>query len=236
VCIRERELVARHAAQRAGRRCAQPCQPEAEGEECAHDYLCGGHTPRQRQRVGQLLASDAVPYGGWMASNSMKMTTQPKGAKPKLRGKRLPPAMLELTGKFKKQYAKQDIEVLWAAMLKIYGSQQLAEQAARDNPQILNPSYSFCNTMLASADVLNNMMSKEEVSPSHAGPAPLCTALLILALTLTTVERGGTSPPTPSAPLRPLQALEVMTNNPAVLQCGPSLDTLGREHVEPPPP
>jgi len=196
------------------------------------------------QRVARSaihMATSAEPkktsaLGGWMSSNSMKMTTQPKGAKPKLRGKRLPPAMLELTGKFKKQYAKQDIEVLWAAMLKIYGSQQLAEQAARDNPQILNPSYSFCNTMLASADVLNNMMSKEEVSPSHAGPAPLCTALLILALTLTTVERGGASPPTPSAPLRPLQALEVMTNNPAVLQCGPSLDTLGREHVEPPPP
>jgi hypothetical protein len=26
--------------------------------------------------------------------------------------------------------------------------------------------------------------------------------------------------------------MEVMTNNPAVLQCGPALDTLGREHVE----
>ena len=122
-------------------------------------------------------------FGTFMASKSMKMTTIKKGAKPKLRGKRLPPSMLELTGKFKKQYAKQDIEVLWAAMLKIYGSQQLAEQAARDNPQILNPSYSFCNTMLASADVLNNMMSKEEVSPCHVGPAPLCTAVLTLTLT-----------------------------------------------------
>ena len=33
--------------------------------------------------------------------------------------------MIELTGKFKKQYAKQDLEVLWAAMLSTYGSQQL---------------------------------------------------------------------------------------------------------------
>ena len=41
----------------------------------------------------------------------MKMTTVKKGAKPKLRPRKLPPAMLELTGKFKKQYAKQDIEV-----------------------------------------------------------------------------------------------------------------------------
>jgi len=99
------------------------------------------------------MATSAEPkkasaFGTFMASKSMKMTTIKKGAKPKLRGKRLPPSMIELTGKFKKQYAKQDLEVLWAAMLKIYGSQQLAEQAARDNPQILNPSYSFCNTML----------------------------------------------------------------------------------------
>uniref|UniRef100_A0A7S0HR55 Uncharacterized protein n=1 Tax=Phaeocystis antarctica TaxID=33657 RepID=A0A7S0HR55_9EUKA len=149
------------------------------------------------QRVARSaihMATSAEPkkasaFGTFMASKSMKMTTIKKGAKPKLRGKRLPPSMLELTGKFKKQYAKQDLEVLWAAMLKIYGSQQLAEQAARDNPQILNPSYSFCNTMLASADVLNNMMSKEE-------------------------------------------ALEVMTNNPAVLQCGPSLDTLGPDEIK----
>ena len=143
-------------------------------------------------------------FGTFMEQNSMKMTTVKKGAKPKLRPRKLPPAMLEVTGKFKKQYAKQDIEVcaamlwiyalsapkpapkptpnphqvLWAALLKIYGSQQVAEQAARDNPQILNPSYSFCNTMLASADVLNNMMSKEEVRSGHLGPAPPPTALL----------------------------------------------------------
>ena len=33
--------------------------------------------------------------------------------------------MIELTGKFKKQYAKQDLEVLWAAILRTYGAQQL---------------------------------------------------------------------------------------------------------------
>ena len=95
--------------------------------------------------------------------NSMnKMASVKKGEKPKLRGKRLTPAMLELTGTFKKTYPAKDLEVLWAALLKVYGSAELAEQAARDNPQILNPSYSFCNTMLASADVLVNMMGREE--------------------------------------------------------------------------
>jgi len=122
--------------------------------------------------------------------NSMnKMASVKKGEKPKLRGKRLTPAMLELTGTFKKTYPAKDLEVLWAALLKVYGSAELAEQAARDNPQILNPSYSFCNTMLASADVLVNMMGREE-------------------------------------------ALEVMSKNPAVLQCGPSLDTLGPDEIK----
>jgi hypothetical protein len=50
-------------------------------------------------------------FGTFMEQNSMKMPTVKKGAKPKLRPRKLPPTMLELTGKFKKQYAKQDIEV-----------------------------------------------------------------------------------------------------------------------------
>ena len=50
-------------------------------------------------------------FGTFMEQNSMKMPTVKKGAKPKLRPRKLPPAMLGLTGKFKKQYAKQDIEV-----------------------------------------------------------------------------------------------------------------------------
>ena len=54
---------------------------------------------------------------------------------------------------------------------------------------MLNPSYSFTNTLLASRDVLVNMMGKEE-------------------------------------------ALEVMLLNPAVLQCGPSLDTLGPDEIK----
>ena len=134
--------------------------------------------PPSRLADGHRVARPVVHMGlqdSIKGLNTMnKMATIKKGAKPKLRGKRLPPAMLELTGRFKKEYAAKDLEVLWAALLKIYGSPQLAEQAARDNPQILNPSYSFCNTMLASAEVLENMMSREEARPSSAGQAPLC--------------------------------------------------------------
>ena len=53
-------------------------------------------------------------------------------------------------------------QVLWGALLNCYGSKELAEEAIVANPQILNPSYSFCNTMLASKEVLVNMMGKED--------------------------------------------------------------------------
>ena len=102
-------------------------------------------------------------------------------------------------------------QVLWAALLKIYGSQQAAEQAARDNPQILNPSYSFCNTMLASADVLNNMMSKEEARSGHGAPI------------LATDERCGALPrspwrTTPWHPLhRPVPLHPLQLSSPAAL-------------------
>jgi len=106
-----------------------------------------------------------------------------------VRGARLPPSMLEVTSRFKKQYERKDLEVLWGALLKVYGSQDLAEQAVRENPQVLNPSYSFCNTMLASKEVLVEMMGKED-------------------------------------------AMDVMLKNPAILQCGPSLDTLGPDEIK----
>jgi len=118
-----------------------------------------------------------------------KMTAVKKNQKPKASPKRLPPSMVEVTSKFKKVYEKRQLELLWGALLKCYGSQALAEQAVLSNPQILNPSYSFCNTMIASKDVLFDMMGKEE-------------------------------------------ALEVMLMNPAVLQCGPSLDTLGPDEIK----
>lgn len=108
---------------------------------------------------------------------------------PKVRGRRLPADILAVTQKFKKEYTRPELETLWGALLACYGSEALARQAVLDNPQIINPSYSFCNTMLASKDVLFGMMGKEE-------------------------------------------ALDVMSKNPAVLQCGPSLDTLGPDEIK----
>ena len=111
------------------------------------------------------------------------------GAKPKVGPKKAPKEVLELTAKFKKEYTSREIDALWGAMLACYGTQDLAVQAAFENPQIVNPSYSFVNTMISSKEVLFDMMGKEE-------------------------------------------ALEVMLKNPAVLQCGPSLDTLGPDEIK----
>ena len=122
-------------------------------------------------------------------NNSNKMSAVKKGQKAKLGPKKMPASMVEVTTKFKKDYPKRDLEVLWAALLKCYGTQALAEEAVRQNSQILNPSYTFCNTMLMSKEVLVGMMGEEE-------------------------------------------AMEVMMKNPAVLQCGPSLDTLGPDEIK----
>ena len=116
-----------------------------------------------------------------------KMRTVSK-EKPKARPARLPPDMVEVTTKFRKVYERRDLEILWGALLKVYGTKERAAVAVLENPQILNPSYTFCNTMLASRDVLVDMMGKEE-------------------------------------------AMEIMLKNPAVLQCGPSLDTLGPDEI-----
>jgi len=129
----------------------------------------------------------AQKWAGLNTMNKQKMTN--KDRKPMASPKRLPPAMFEVTQKFKKVYEKKQLELLWGALLKCYGDANLAEQAVRNNPQILNPSYSFCNTMIDSKEVLFDMMGKEE-------------------------------------------ALEVMLKNPAVLQCGPSLDTLGPDEIK----
>jgi len=118
-----------------------------------------------------------------------KFKTVKKGDKPRVGPKRMPPKVVELTKKFRKQYEQRQLDQLWGAMLACYGTEALATQAAFENPQIINPSYSFCNTMLASRDVLFDIFDKEE-------------------------------------------ALEVMLKNPGVLQCGPSLDTLGPDEIK----
>mmetsp|Transcript_25069 Transcript_25069/g.83373 ORF Transcript_25069/g.83373 Transcript_25069/m.83373 type:complete len:155 (+) Transcript_25069:1178-1642(+) len=74
-------------------------------------------------------------------------------------------------------------------MLKCYGSEERALAAVQANPQVINPSYSFPNTMIESKRVLRAAMSEAE-------------------------------------------ALEVMRLNPAVLQCGPSLEVLGAAEIK----
>jgi len=118
-----------------------------------------------------------------------KMRTVSKGQKPRVGPKKMPPDVFELTQTFKKEYTRKELDQLWGAMMACYGDEAKAKEAAFDNPQIVNPSYSFTNTMLDSRDVLLDMMDPEE-------------------------------------------ALEVMVLNPAVLQCGPSLDTLGPDEIK----
>ena len=141
----------------------------------------GAKAPVKKESVGQKL---------WAINTGNKMKMTKKGERPKVGPKKLPPEALEIVKtKFKKEYPIRDVEQLWGALLACYGSEKLALQAAKDNYQMLNPSYSFTNTMLASRDILYNMMDKEE-------------------------------------------ALQVMQLNPAVLQCGPSLDTLGPDEIK----
>jgi len=147
------------------------------------------HSVRLPARQPAALMQQGSFMGKVKQLNEMNKAKVVKKERPKVGGKRLPPSMVEVTSRFKKQYEKKDLEVLWGALLKIYGSAPLAEQAVKENPQILNPSYSFCNTMLASNEVLVDMMGKED-------------------------------------------ALDVMLKNPAVLQCGPSLDTLGPDEIK----
>jgi len=130
----------------------------------------------------RFVKSDFMQKGG----PTMKRVD--RKAPPKVKAVKLDPAASAITQTFKKDYPRKDLELLWAALLKCYGDKALALEAAYSNPQMLNPSYSFPNTMLASKEVLLSMMSKEE-------------------------------------------ALEVMQLNPAVLQCGPSLDVLGATEI-----
>ena len=108
----------------------------------------------EKESIGQKL---------WAINTANKMKMTKVGAKPKVRGRKLPAEVLEITKtKFKKEYPMKDLEQLWGALLACYGTEALAIQAGKDNWQMINPSYSFCNTMLASRDVLVDMMGKEE--------------------------------------------------------------------------
>jgi len=120
--------------------------------------------------------------------SGVTMRTMPK-EKPKIRGVPLIPEVRTVTSSFRREYRQVELELLWAALLRCYGSKERALQAVQANPQIMNPSYTFPNTVLESRRVLGSLMSQEE-------------------------------------------ALEVMLLNPAVLQCGPSLELSGASEIK----
>ena len=128
----------------------------------------------------KIVKSDAVQKGPPM--KRMKQEA------PKVGRKKLSPDAAAIAASFRTQYPQKDLEQLWGALVKVYGTPERAVEAIEANPQILNPSYSFCNTILESKKVLRSVMDEQE-------------------------------------------ALEVMRLNPAVLQCGPSLEVLGAGEI-----
>ena len=72
--------------------------------------------------------------------NEMNKQKMVKKEPPKVRGKRLPPDMVEVTTNFKKEYPKKDLELLWGALVNCYGTEALAKQAVLENPQVCDCS------------------------------------------------------------------------------------------------
>lgn len=101
-----------------------------------------------------IVKSDAVQQGPQMR--------RMKKEKPKVGGRRLPPEALTIASTFRAEYPQKELELLWGALLNVYGTTDRAIEAVRANPQILNPSYSFCNTILESKKVLRSVMDEEE--------------------------------------------------------------------------
>ncbi|EOD22638.1 hypothetical protein EMIHUDRAFT_239912 [Emiliania huxleyi CCMP1516] len=64
---------------------------------------------------------------------------------------------------FRKQYPPAKIAALWTELKACFGSEELALQAVRENPQIINPSYTDPPKLLArSKSCLVEIMSEEE--------------------------------------------------------------------------
>ena len=72
-----------------------------------------------------------------MLQGGIKMKTM-KTKKPpaKVKGVRLTPEVLEVTRGFKKEYPTKELESLWGALLKCYGTKERALAAVRTNPQV----------------------------------------------------------------------------------------------------
>ena len=94
--------------------------------------------------------------------NGPGMKTMDRNEKPRIRGRKLVPEASKLARTFQRQYPTKELELLWAALLQCYGSEESALAAVRTNPQMLNPSYSFCNTILESKSALVGLMGEEE--------------------------------------------------------------------------
>jgi hypothetical protein len=135
-----------------------------------------------------LIASSSLRESKFIQGGAkMKMV---KAEPPRVKRVSIPPEVAAVQERaFRKTYKQSDVELLWAALLKCYGSQDLALQAVEADPSVINPSYSFCNTMLASKRALLTLMNEEE-------------------------------------------AIQVMLQNPSVLQCGPSLEALGAGEIK----
>lgn len=71
-----------------------------------------------------------------MLQGGIKMKTMKRKQPAKVKGVRLTPEVLEVTRTFKKEYPAKELESLWGALLKCYGSKELALAAVRANPQV----------------------------------------------------------------------------------------------------
>lgn len=101
-----------------------------------------------------IVKSDKVQKGPQMK--------RMKQEKPKVGGKRLTPEAAAIAATFRTAYPQKDVELVWGALLNVYGTSDRALAAVQANPQILNPSYTFCNTILESKKVLRSVMDEEE--------------------------------------------------------------------------
>ena len=71
--------------------------------------------PQEKQSIGDKL---------WSINTANKMQMVKVGQKAKVRGRKLPKAVLEITQtRFKKKYPMKDMEVLWGALLACYGTE-----------------------------------------------------------------------------------------------------------------
>uniref|UniRef100_A0A7S0J9H9 Uncharacterized protein n=1 Tax=Calcidiscus leptoporus TaxID=127549 RepID=A0A7S0J9H9_9EUKA len=104
----------------------------------------------------RFVKSDAVQKGG------PTMRRIDKSLPSKVKGVRLTPPARDVTRTFRKEYPTKELELLWGALIKCYGNQERALEAINANPQMLNPSYSFPNTLLESKQVLLSVMSQAE--------------------------------------------------------------------------